>query len=455
MSGKSDKRPDFQRMLRDSERGHFEAVILWKMDRFARNRYDSAMHKYRLKKNGVRIYYAKETIPEGPEGIILESVMEGYAEYYSENLSQNVRRGLYDSALELKTLGQTVIGYKKGADGRFEVDVGQAAVVRRIFEEYAAGERAKDIYNRLNDEGYRTSRGGLFNKNSLRRILQNEKYIGVYEFEDIRVEDGIPAIVDRELFGKVQTMVKKNHAAPGAKRAQGFLLTAKLFCGNCGSPMTGDGGTSHTGQVYAYYTCNKRKYEKACDKERAPRDWIERLVIAELVRLVNSDEFINEVADKVVEYQERERDRSALTALEARQKENERKVANIVAAIEDGMNSPTIKSRLVELEAERSNIDRGIARELIAEPIFDREQIVFFLSRFKGGDEEDEAYRIMLVDTFLNSVFLYDDDRLVLVMNYSGENSKITLSIMEKAVNGGGAEGSSIAPPSVPYRVFL
>jgi DNA invertase Pin-like site-specific DNA recombinase len=455
MSGKSDKRPDFQRMLRDSERGHFEAVIMWKMDRFARNRYDSAMYKYRLKKNGVRIFYAKETIPDGPEGIILESVMEGYAEYYSENLSQNVRRGMYDSALELKTLGQTVLGYKKGPDGRFEIDAGQAAVVRRIFEEYAEGERAKDIYMRLNDEGHRTSRGGLFNKNSLRRILQNEKYVGVYEYEDIRVEGGIPAIIDRELFGKVQTMVKKNGASPGKGRAQSFLLTAKLFCGICGSPMTGDGGTSHTGQVYAYYTCNKRKYDRACNKERAPKDWIERLVVAELAALLSSEGFIEKIADKVVEYQEREKDRSALNALESRQKDNERRIANLIAAIEDGVNTPSTKSRLVELEAERANIDRGIARELINEPNLDRDQIIFFLERFKDGDTDDEAYRVLLVDTFLNSVFLYDDDKLVLTLNYSGDNSKITLSIMEKAVFDGGAEGSSLAPCGAPKGAIL
>lgn len=454
ISGKTDKRPDFQRMLRDSERGHFDAVIMWKMDRFARNRYDSAMYKYKLKKNGVRIYYAKETIPEGPEGIILESVMEGYAEYYSENLSQNVRRGLYDSALELKTLGQTVIGYKKGPDGRFAIDAGQAAVVRRIFEEYAAGERAKDIYERLNDEGYRTSRGGRFNKNSLRRILQNEKYIGIYQYEDIRVEGGIPAIIDRQLFDKVQTMIDKNHKHPAAKREQ-FLLTAKLFCGHCGAAMTGDAGTSHSGRVYSYYTCNNRKYGHTCEKERAAKDWIERIVIDALVQLVNSDDFINEVADRVMEYQERERDRSALHALEVRQKENEKAIANMLAAIEAGIVTPSTKSRLVELEAERASIDKGIARELIAEPTLERDQIVFFLERCRKGDAEDEAYRIMLVDTFLNSVFLYDDGRLVLTLNYSGENSKVTLSTMKKAVFKGGADCSSFAPPSAPNGAIL
>lgn len=188
-----------------------------------------------------------------------------------------MKRGYYDSALELKTLGQTVVGLRKGPDGRFEIDPGTAPIVRRIFEEYAAGERAKDIYTRLNDEGYRTSRGGLFNKNSVRRILQNEKYVGVYEYQDIRVEDGIPAIVDRELFEQCQNMVKRHHRAPAADRATNFLLTTKLFCGHCGEPMTGDGGTGRSGQVYNYYTCNNRRLHK-CKKERAAKEWIEKLV---------------------------------------------------------------------------------------------------------------------------------------------------------------------------------
>ena len=181
MTGRTDKRPDFQRMIRDSERGIFRAVICWKMDRFARNRYDSAVYKNRLKKNGVRLCYAREEIPEGAEGIMLEAVMEGMAEWYSRNLSENVKRGNYDSALELKTLGKKVLGLREGPDKRYEPDPATAPVVRRIFEEYAAGEPAKDIYLRLNAEGYRTVRGGLFNKSSIRRILQNEKYIGVYE----------------------------------------------------------------------------------------------------------------------------------------------------------------------------------------------------------------------------------------------------------------------------------
>jgi DNA invertase Pin-like site-specific DNA recombinase len=254
-------------MLRDSERGIFKAVICWKIDRFARSRYDSAMYKYKLKKNGVRVYYAKEAIPEGPEGIILESVMEGYAEYYSENLSQNIKRGNYDSALERKTLGYRVLGLRTGANGRYEIDPETAPIVLRIFEEYAAGDPAKDIYTRLNAEGYRTSRGSMFNKNSLRHILKNEKYVGVYAYKDIRDEHGIPAIVSRELFDKCQSMLAEHHHSPAAARDVSFLLTLKLFCGHCGEPMTGDGGTSKTERVYHYYTCNNRKRKNAKKRE--------------------------------------------------------------------------------------------------------------------------------------------------------------------------------------------
>lgn len=447
MTGRVDQRPDFQRMIRDSEKGRFNCVLMWKMDRFARNRYDSAMYKYKLKKNGVRIFYAKETIPEGPEGIILESVMEGYAEYYSENLSQNVKRGYYDSALELKTLGKTCLGLKTGPDGRYMVDQAEAAIVRRIFEEYAAGERAKDIYTRLNDEGYRTSRGGKFNRNSLRRILSNEKYIGVYEYEDIRVENGIPAIItDRELFDKVQKMLRINHDAPARGKAQNFLLTTKLFCGLCGAPMVGDGGTSHTGKAYAYYSCTTRKKARSCRKETVAKEWIEDLVVGELVRILHNDELIEEIADRVMEYQNREKDDSGLHALEIRKKENEKALSNMLAAIEAGIITPSTKTRLMELEADRADIEKGIARELLAEPEFERDQIIYFLERFRSGDIHDEEYRIALVDTFLNSVYLYDDDHLVLVMNYSGEHCKVNLQLVEGAISG--AEGSAFAPSS-------
>lgn len=433
LTGRTDKRPDFQRMLRDSEKGIFQVVICWKMDRFARNRYDSAINKYKLKKNGVRLAYAKESIPDGPEGIILESVMEGYAEYYSENLSQNVKRGFYDSALELKTLGQRVLGLRKSPDDHFEIDPATAPLVRRIFEEYAAGTPAKTIFNQLNDEGYHTSTGGQFNKNSIRRIVQNEKYIGIYEYKDIRVENAIPAIVDKDLFDRCQKMLARHKHSPAAQRNTFFLLTTKLFCGHCGQPMVGDSGTSKNGNTYYYYTCKGHRAHK-CSKMRAPQDWIEQLVLDNLLQLIHSDDFINEVADKCMEYQAKEQDNSVLHALEAKRKELDKAINNVMAAIEAGILTPTTKTRLMELEAEKARLERGIAQQLIKEPSLDREQIVYFLTSLRKGNTNDNMYLAFLVDTFLNSVYLYDDNKLVLMLNYTGEHNKVTLKIAQEAI---------------------
>lgn len=446
LTGRTDKRPDFQRMLRDSERGIFQAVICWKMDRFARNRYDSAMHKYRLKKNGVRLYYAKESIPDGPEGIILESVMEGYAEYYSENLSQNVKRGNYDSALELKTLGKKVLGLREGPDKRFEIDPATAPVVRRIFEEYAAGIPAKDIIARLNEEGYRTVRGKPFNKSSIRRVLENEKYIGVYEWGDIRVEDGIPPIVDRDLFETCRRLVARHHRAPAAKRDTNFLLSGKLFCAHCGAAMTGDGGTSATGRVYNYYTCNGYR-KKRCTHKRERQQPVEDAVLDTLARLVFSDEFVEEVADKCMEYQAREQDNSALRALEARQATNATAIGNVMKAIEMGIITPTTKSRLMELEAERAEIEHGITVQQMREPEVERADVVAYLRRFRSGHDAWLEWRAFLADTFLNSVFLSEDGTMLIAIHYAGPQDTVEYSRIQELVF---ANSSTFAPLCAP-----
>ena len=133
ISGKSDARPQFQRMLLDSKSGIFQAIILYKMDRFARNRYDSAIHKKTLQKNGVKLYYAKEGIPDGPEGILLESLLEGLAEYYSENLAENIRRGMTGNALKGKANGVSVYGFDITSDGFYAINQTEWAVVEKIF----------------------------------------------------------------------------------------------------------------------------------------------------------------------------------------------------------------------------------------------------------------------------------------------------------------------------------
>lgn len=234
ISGKTDNRPSFQKLIKDSDRQQFDAVIMYTLDRFARNRYDSAVYKSKLKKNGVKVFYAKQEISDNPEGIILESVLEGMAEYYSENLSRSIKRGMKENALQCKSNGHAkVLGYTIGQDGKFEIDPLGAKIVNEIFQMYADGKSANQIIIHCNEKGYKTSRGNSFNKNSFRTMLNNEKYIGIYKHADVVIPDGMPVIVDKALFDKVQATFKHNSTARAKNKAkEAYLLTTKIFCGH-------------------------------------------------------------------------------------------------------------------------------------------------------------------------------------------------------------------------------
>ena len=307
----------FQQMLRDAAHGGWSYVVVWKTDRFARNRYDSATYKYRLRRYGVRVLSAKENIPEGPEGILLESILEGSAEYYSSNLSQNIRRGQKSNALECKVNnGSIPYGFCKGPDGRFAVVEAQAQIVRDVFQKVADGVPFVDIINDLNARGIRTKRGGLWNKNSFRRMLRNELYIGVYVYSDTRIEGGCPAIIDKALFLEVAKKLETKKKTQGRHRENGsYMLTGKLFCGLCGSPMTGVSGTGKHGDVHYYYVCNKRRNQKACTKENVTREWIEKIVVDAALDIVLQPDIIEWVADRVMAFQEREGNNAQLLSL--------------------------------------------------------------------------------------------------------------------------------------------
>ena len=171
-----EKRTRFLDMIADSDKHQWKYVLVWKLDRFARNRNDSAIYKMRLKKNGVRVLSATENISENPEGIILESVLEGMAEFYSAELSQKITRGMRESARKAQSLGgQLPLGYKT-VNKQFVVDPDTAPIVKLAFELYADGWSVADICREFNTRGYRSSKGSLFNCNSFKVLLRNKKY---------------------------------------------------------------------------------------------------------------------------------------------------------------------------------------------------------------------------------------------------------------------------------------
>ena len=431
ISGKTDNRPSFQRLIKDSEKGQFDAVIMYTLDRFARNRYDSAIYKAKLKKNGVKIFYAKQPMPDTPEGIILESVLEGYAEYYSENLSRNIKRGMRENALQCLAIGGAgmPLGYVVGEDRKYKVDPVGAKIVQEIFQMYADGMSATQIINHCNEKGYKTSRGNAFNKNSLRTMLKNDRYIGIYRYSDVVIEGGIPPIISKELFDKVQATLQHNFSARARNKAKDdYLLTTKLFCGHCGSAMVGESGTSKSGKVHHYYKCIDRKRKHQCKKAVEKKDWIEEVVVRFTVQKVLTDENIERIAIKAMEIIEKESaDTTYLQGLQDQLKEVSKKIKNIMTAIEQGIITSTTKDRLMELEEEKNNIESQIAREEMKKPLLTKERIMFWLHSFKSGDIDNVEYRRRVIDTLVNSVYVYDNGdkgrRFVFTFNISGQNT--------------------------------
>lgn len=443
LTGTSDKRPAFQRMISDAKTGNFSAVIVWKLDRFARNRYDAAMYRNELKKAGVRIISAMENISESPEGIILEGLMESLAEYYSANLSENIKRGLYDSALERKMTFRT-FGYRRGADGRYEIDPVSGPIVRRCFEEYAAGKPMPAIIEDLNADGVRTAKGREFRRNSLRAMLRNEKYKGVYRYRDVYDEHGIPPIVTPELFDKVQKELavrSKSYTKRKTKTGATYLLTGKLYCGHCLSPMAGDSARSRHGTIYHWYSCPRNRYKpKTCEKRRVPKDWIESEVLRILNTEILTDEFIERAADAAVEYEKRFDNNSELDGLRLELKQTETKIKNVSAAIATGVITKTLPEMLAELERQREQIETAIAKKTAGVQEFSRDAVVAYLRELKALSHKDAGSQRQLLNACIKSIYVFDTDnpdelKLVINMNYFDNDAEINHSEIVRIVS--------------------
>ncbi len=441
-TGRNDNRDAFQRMLSDTDKHQFDVIITWKVDRIGRNREDIAFNKHRCKKNGVRIEYVAENLPDSAESVILESVLEGMAEYYSLQLSTNIRRGQLESAKKLQCVGGTrPLGYDVDRETkRYIRDEKTAPIVKQIFDRYAEGQTEKEIIDWLNEQGIRTTKKKPFSKSSLATLLHNEKYIGVYIYGDIRIEDGMPALVDRDTFDRVQELMKINRRAPSHTWTHAeYILTDKLFCGKCGSPMVGESGFSHTGAKHSYYSCVGKRKKKTCDKKPVRQDWIEGEVLKATREVLADEELLDWITDRTYAYylatNGKEEERAIL------QKELagvDTSIDRLVSAIEAGAFNDRIKSRLDNLNAQKAQITASIAEmELASGFRLTRDHIAFFLRQFRDADMEDRACQKRLVQTFVNAVFVFDD-KIKIVYNYTEGNNTVTLDVLPSELDGEG-----------------
>ena len=402
-SAKTDNRPEFQHMIADSKKKMFDVVLVWKYDRFARNRLDSLMYKQLLQRNNIKLISVTEPIMNSSVGIIVESMIDSYNEYYSAELAEKVTRGMTENALKGKYNGGTLpIGYIIDEDKYFQIDPLTAPIVLEAFQ------------------------------NSLTRMLHNRRYIGEYKFQDIVTPDVIPAIVPQDLFDRVQEKLAKNKKAPARKKAEDeYLLTTKLYCGKCGCYMVGESGTSQQKKiVHRYYKCVSVKNHKGCDKKTVKKDWIEDLTLEMIKRIIFDDRMLDSLADEIINYLGQES--TLLPQLRKQLKDCEKGIDNLLNAIQMGIFTPSTKERLESLEQQKEELQIRIAQEEIIKPPIDKDKILFWLHRFRKLDTTKLEHRKRLIDSFVNAIYLYDD-KIVFTFNYKDGSKTITMEEIESS----------------------
>lgn len=435
MSATTDKRDQFIQMIKDSKHGVFQGVIVHKLDRFARNRYDSAFYKRELKHNGVRIVSVLEQLDDSPESVILESVLEGMAEYYSLNLAREVRKGMNENALKaLHNGGVPPLGFDVNQDKTYALNPAEAQSVRMIFEMYANGYGYGTIAQTLNDQGFKTKLNKPFGKNSIFDILRNEKYIGTYVFnkrlskksgnrvyksdsEITRIEGALPQIIPDELWNRVQSKLDENRK-PRMNATRIYLLTGKLECGYCGSAYVG--GSYFRGRdketKYYVYACNERQRKTGqCSNKAIRADLLEDYVLDMIKNEILGNDQIDKLADMIMDIADKaifiNKDLiQDLTKKRDLLKSQINKLFDLY--LEGNVSKETIIEKTNSMKEQIDHYDSRLQQ--INVEAFDSlkiEKIKFFMYDLRDKlNEADDHVKLEIIDALVDKIIIFEDE---------------------------------------------
>ena len=362
MTGTNDHRPSFQQMITDSKHKKWDYVLVYKLDRFSRNKYESTKYKHILKTNGVKVISACEHIPETPEGIILESMLEGMNQYYSAELSQKVKRGMRETRIKGNFQGGSLLYGYKVIEKKIYIADEEAEIVRFIFEQCASGVEIKDIMKHLESKGI-SNRGKPFARTTVYKMLRNEKYIGICRHEDEIFDNIYPQIVPTDIFERVKGKQKRYKNGKNSVIVE-HLFSRKLKCGYCGKSMNSESGTSKTGKRKHYYKCQGRKLNNGCNKQIEPKEHLEKILVDSILETLCQEKVIKRIVKEILRAQkELSENNVVVNMLTNEKKKAETALNNLVKALERGIMSNTTNKRLNELENTIEDLERKILIE--------------------------------------------------------------------------------------------
>ena len=444
-SGRTDNRIQFQKMLADSKKGQFDAVLVYAINRFGRNARQALNNAYILEDNDISIISATEFFDRTPSGRMFRTLLMAYDQYFSDELTQKVNRGLSINAEKgLSNGGATPLGYRlekinpadEKSKKKYALNEETAPIVREVFTKYANGESIKEICDSLNARQLKSAKGAKFNKSSLHTMLKNRKYLGIYIYGDTEIPGKIPQIIDEDLFDKVAEKMVVNKKNPARSRAKAeYILSGKLYCGHCKEKMIGHSSNkiSKKGVIFNYYKCkNAGGATKTCNKKMVDKNYIEDRVV-EVCSNQLTPENIRRIAKEIVKIAESLDDNTEIKRLEKLIQKNEKEKENQMASLracEDGDIRDLIFGDLNRIIAELKELNKQLELENARREAITEEKIIASLTRLVKGDINDINYRRNLIRVFVNKIFLYDNE-FIITLNSGEEEVEITVELFK------------------------
>ena len=440
-SGRVADRPEFRKMIDAAGKTEapFKEILVWKFSRFTRKREHAVAFKSLLRRKGVRVVSITEHADDTPTGKLMEAIIESVDEFYSENLAQEVTRGMREAASRgfwvssYAPFGYNRVMVQDGPKKRptLEPDPDSARIVKRMFDMAEAGKGMTEITKTLNDEGILSPRGKLWGKTSVHAILVNEAYTGTLVWglnakdnaEPVRVDKAFPAVISKAQFGRVGKLMRSRAPKQSHPRRVGstYMLSGLVKCKACNRSLSGQDAKS--GQ-FAYYVCQSKmkRGKDACNSPRLNARRFEEMIVEKIRSNILTDESITELVRAVDEEMDgiASEQRKRLKTIDDELEDVKRKLARIWHVIETSdIDIADASDRIKEHRERKERLEDAAedARALLSQRrahLDDVDTIAAYARDMKDFLEESElTERRAFIESFVKEIMVIPGDALI------------------------------------------